>query len=91
MVSELLVVSKISLYGVQVSCSPTEMMKFTLCGGMAVGRRKKLPSTSASREMGRCQYYLAATMARFTCCMGGMITIFHGYADVTFMKFISTT
>ena len=80
MVSELLVGSKISMYGAQACCSPTKMIKFTMfTGEMAVGRKKKLLSTSPSQAMRSrnyfvCQYYLVATMARFTCFMGGMIT-----------------
>mmetsp|Transcript_16812 Transcript_16812/g.26247 ORF Transcript_16812/g.26247 Transcript_16812/m.26247 type:complete len:203 (-) Transcript_16812:177-785(-) len=92
MVSELLVGSKISMYGAQACWSPTKMIKFTMfTGEMAVGRRKKLPSTSASREMGRCQYYLAATMARSTCFMGGIPREIHHAGTVPSMRFTCTT
>ena len=49
-------------------------------GEMAAGRKRKLPSKSRSQLMLPsqhyfvCQCYLVATMGRFTCYMGGMIT-----------------
>mmetsp|Transcript_2966 Transcript_2966/g.4233 ORF Transcript_2966/g.4233 Transcript_2966/m.4233 type:complete len:217 (+) Transcript_2966:264-914(+) len=91
---ELLGVLKISMFGTQVSCSPTKMIKFTMfTGEMAVGRRKKSSSTSVSREMGSFQYYLAATTVRFTCCMDGLMITKIGcveYRTAPFMRFTST-